>query len=666
MSTLPSRIVLHVLLPAVVGGALAWGTRSGRPAGAADASRMVTLPSQGRGKASGKKSAPVVVLDSPLVDQQRFCERLQGATMEQMIELMEEAQTFSDSFRRRGAREMDLEQMARTDPLAAWAFVEKWEKGNYRNHLLSAWARVDAAGALSWAEGQGEAGAGYIKGIMVGLVPDDLEAFFTILPRLKPEQLDASQLATAFRFMASEDSARAMKLFEGIAPGKQQNAAASSLAEGWARRDTTGAYAWARAIADPAQRESALRGVFRAWAETDPQGVAAKLDELSKDSSLEDVGGESPVRAVVRAWATKDPKATAAWLKGRPRGGNDDDFKQLFVAEIIPAQDTWAATDLADMLRKSDDKLVTKKNDQYLMTFSVGNGDGDYYEEYGDFTSRNSPLGNGTIDELNQSLRLSDPAKAFDELSKQPGDASRQYVLEAVASQWVATDPKAALAKLQQTNDEWLKLGLINALSNKARETGDPAMAASVAKAFPESAGRGSDLVPGIYRRIAERDPARAQALLQSDIDATSKSGIAQVLAEQQASYDPAGAIAWAAGQKEEALQTSATKSAMATWAQADAYAASEWLTAQPAGPLREAAVLGLVRAIQQNSPEDARRWAATLTNPQEREHEQMGVMINMVYRDLQKAKQLVAGLQLSDEKKTQLGRIIQCREQNR
>ena len=448
-----------------------------------------------------------------------------------MQDLLNEAQTFADAFRRRSARELVFEQLARTDPERGWAFITTWERGSYRNQFLNAWGRVNAEGALAWAEGQGDAAKGYTQSIIAGLVPDDVHAFAKILPRLKPEHIREDQLATAFKLLSVEDPARAVKFFDGLekSTGTQRNSAATSLAEGWARRDATGAYAWATSLKDPAQRESALRGVFRSWAETDPRGVAAKLDELSKDGAvIKDARGESPTRAIVRAWAAEDPKAAAAWLRGRAVEDGSGSFRDLFSSEILPTRDEWAAPDIADMLRKPGEKLVTdQKNMPFNHTMSWGDEDGTMISVLGQFGGYNSPLrGNSYPGDTNQALRLSNPAQAFDELAKQPADAPRQHLLHEVASQMVDQDPQAAMAKLQTVTDDWLRLGLVNALSARARQTNDPALAAEIVKSLPPENWQTRSMVSEIYADIANRDPERARSLLAGDLDQSSKTTI--------------------------------------------------------------------------------------------------------------------------------------------
>jgi hypothetical protein len=658
------------MAPAVVGGVVAWGTRSAggravdRPAGPGGPKPPTVVGVRAEARSGG------TIGDGALSEQRQFCERLRGASFEQMTAMLDEAQALTDAFRRRSVTELVFEQLARTDPLKAWAFVETWKHAAYRHDFLMAWGAVDAVGALTWAEGQGEAGAGHVRSLVAGLLPDDVEGFAAILPRLKPEQMDESQMATAFRVLAAGDSARARELLDGLAPGTTRNAAASAMAEGWARGQPKDAYAWARDLTDPAQRESALRGVFRAWAESDPQGVAAKLDELAKDEPKDENGkstarGDSPTRAIVRAWAAQDPMAAAAWLRDRSIDG-DASFKQLFATEILSTRDEWSATEVAGMVRRPGEKLVTDTKDR-LYNSSVGWGDEDgMYHIIGKFGGFHSPLGGGGPPGETPAVRFADPAGAFEELARQPGDASRQHLLQEVASQWARQDPAAALAKLRETTDEFLKLGLINALGNVARQTSDPALAAEVGQAFPESNWRRDSIVSEVYERIAQQDPDRARELLAGDLEPSARKALVSSLATQQAAYDPVGAVAWASQQPDEALQASAARSAVGRWAEADAYAVSEWLAAQPAGPVKQAATQALVGALQENAPEEALQWAATLTDASAREQEQRNIIQNQAHRDPARARQMAEEIPFSTEARENLKQMIDMMEKHR
>jgi hypothetical protein len=341
----------------------------------------------------------------------------------------------------------------------------------------------------------------------------------------------------------------------------------------------------------------------------------------------------------------------------------------LLQTEILPTRDEWNATEIADLIRKPGEKLVTEGGDQnspfnHTMSWSSGD-DEESRHVVGQFGGYDSLL-NSSDDPFQTGgvVRIADPAQAFDDLAKQPGDAARQNVLHEIACQWAEQDPKAAMAKLQETTDPWLKLGLLNALSDRARQMKDPGLATEIAKNYPKSA-MGEGTVEGIYGALARQDPTRARALLDSDLDAGGKNSIASALATQQATYDPAGAVAWAAQQPDEKVRSGATVAAVSSWASADAYAASEWLTTQPAGPLREAAVRGLVQSLQENSPDEALQWAGTLTNPQQRESAQVSVLQNLLWQELARAKELAAGLPLSGPQRKMMDQMIQSREKN-
>ena len=672
MEILPARLAFYVLLPAVLGGGLAWSMRSVTAPDAGEAAASVAGTSRSAAaEATAQTGGPAdFPVDSVLADQKRFCGRLQGADLTQMMALLDEAQAFADPFRRRSLRTLVFEQMARTDPAGAWALLETWEKGGYRNPFLQAWAQVDAEGALTWAEGQGKEGVDFAREIIAGLVPDNMEAFTKILPRLKPDQIGKDKIGTAFRLLGAQDSAAALRLLEGLSGNGQQNFASSSLAEGWARRDAKAAYAWAKDLTDPAQRESALRGVFRAWAETDPRGTAARLDELTKDPAMaKAAAGDSPVRAVVRAWAAQDPKAAAAWLRQRAEEGGDGSFQELLNSEILPSRDEWKATELAAILRNPGEPTLDGEQPLSSVYGRVSwdslSGDEDEYLSVGEFGGGNSPLRDKNYPgDTSSRPHLGDPSREFDELASQPNDSTRQHMLHEVASQWAEKDPSSALTKLRQTTDEWLKLSLINALSNRARKTSDPALAAEIAATFPTPfTAQGQTAVLDVYRTIAARDPDRAKSLLAGDLDAASKVSIAAVLATQQAIYDPAGAIAWAAQQTEQPVQEKAMSSAVSGWANSDAYAASEWLSSQPAGPLREAAVEGLVHAIGMSSPDDALQWVATMTNPEQREAAQMNILLSLLQTDFSKVKRLADEIPLSTQHQQMLQQMIKSRE---
>ena len=656
MKSRPVRLVLYVIVPAALGAGTAWTTRpDGAMSAAAPAVNVPGKPRPGStAPGAGKPAGPGLLTDSALAEQRRFCERLQGADLPLMMTMLDETQTFADAFRRRSVRTLVMEQMALTDPASAWLLLETWEKGNYRNQFLQAWAQVDAEGALTWAEGQGKDGVNFAGEIVTGLVPDNMAAFVKILPRLKPDHISTERVGTAFRLLAGENPAAAVQLLDTLGGGGKQNTATSALGEGWARRDAKAAYAWAKELTDPAQRESALRGVFRAWAETDPKGTAARLDELTKDPAMaKAAAGESPLADVVRAWAAQDPKAAAAWLRTRPEVADGRTFGRLLTSEILPSRDDWNALEMVDLIRRSEEKaLLASGNSAFSSGASSGYpADDSYRWVIGKFGGYNSPFRqNSETWNGDSAFRVADPAGAFDNLAKLPADAARQEVLHEVAAQWVGQDREAAAAKFRELTDPWLKLGLVNALASNAHQTLDVDLASSISTAFPDSRFPSFDIFfRNFYAKLAELDPTRAEALLATELSPERKKLVAHALATQQAAYDPVGALDWAARQPEAQIRHGATRSAMSAWTTTDAYAASEWLAAQTAGPVKEAAVEGLVGSLNQTAPEEAFQWAGSLTDKSRRESFQIDTLRMLMWRDEVKARELAAGLVLSE-----------------
>ena len=65
--------------------------------------------------------------------------------------------------------------------------------------------------------------------------------------------------------------------------------------------------------------------------------------------------------------------------------------------------------------------------------------------------------------------------------------------------------------------------------------------------------------------------------------------------------------------------QLSAATSLAARWADHDPVAASEWLIAEPASPMRDAAIRAFTRQLAANDPSSALEWAAVIGDSETR-----------------------------------------------
>ena len=601
-----------------------------------------------------------------LAAERRFCERLRGATLEELGAILTEVGREADERKRGAYQTLILEQMARVNPQAAMALLQTMEDGRHVSAFLGAWGRESSLEVYDWIINDGEDVDRRVQSLLAGLEPEQAEDAAMILARLGPGEVREDHVADVFRRLGGEDELRARRLLGWFDEPSARCAAASAVTEGWARFEPESAYAWAKSLDDPAERESALRGVFRGWAETDPQGVAALWDAWVRengDGATRDLQarGETPVQAIVRAWAAQDPQAAVAWLKERSPDAPRE-FNQLFASEIVPLKAHWSAAELAELARRPGDPDVSDRIEhQYSGSKGWGNG---FTRNtlIGDFGGDESPLGHRIGWNVPPPVVFDDPARAFEELTTQPSDAARQHVLQEVAQQWAEKDPEAARRRLQETDDGLLKLSLINALSNVARNSLDLGLATEVAAAFPQNNMLANSMLSEIQKSIAQRDPGRAQALLAGDLDDAGKRNLAAALAENHASYDPAGAVAWAVGQSDGEVQSAAVRSAVARWADADAYAVSEWLTTQPAGPAREVAVTALVGALEDSAPEDAVVWANSLADSGQLEEEQVRVIERQIRRDPERARRALEVSRLPDVQRARLSQAINDR----
>lgn len=664
MRFLLTRLLLIGGASLVAGGLAGYVTRpvvtTGNLPGSSDTMRKPEAASAEARQATGATNDGVVSAEM------RWCQQLSEAGIDRVEEFLKAAALDPDPLRQRAMQEVVVEHMTRMDPLGTWAVLEKMKLESLRPLFLGAWARADAAAAVDWVETQGAETQNLMKNLVDGLLPDDLAALATIWPRLAPGSVTDAAAAGLFRRLAATDPGTARALLAGMPAGTSRNVGTSAFAEGWAREQTEAAYAWAKDLEDPAERESALRGVLRAWAEKDPQTVAARMDELAKDELRDKNGqplaqGESPVRAVVRAWAAQDPLAAAAWLRQRPSEGRDE-FRELFSKEILPLRADWSVAEISEMMRRPGEKDVSDMADK-LFQGASSTGYGDRSFSVSGPWGMDSPLGSEHFLGGPPPVRFEDPGAAYTELTHQPPDATRQHLLQEVARQWAEKDPQAASERLQQTKDPLLSLSLTNALASLAKNTLNLELVQDIAAAHPEAALRSFVGVNDVYEELVRREPERAQALLETDLSDFQRSQLVQRLVSDRASYDPEGAVAWAQQQPNDDLRNSALTNAVRTWAGADAYAASEWLAAQPPGTARDPAVRALVDVLSESSPDEALAWAAAISDAEARDQEAGNVIRRMIWRDPERARELLESAAVSDRLRQDLTKRLERRQ---
>lgn len=282
-----------------------------------------------------------------------------------------------------------------------------------------------------------------------------------------------------------------------------------------------------------------------------------------------------------RRRAKDDPTATMKWLQSQHSGSE----RLRGMLEVVAL---WAAEDSESAL------LWLESNAQGL--------------------ARLETLNNGV-----ELWAQRNPIEASEWIDGMANDGSKATAAKALASKWVQSEPEAAA--------EWVA-GLPNGpIREEAKEAlveswvVQDAKAASI-WAFAEAEFNGDyDLLGETIREYSKQSPADAEAFVR-DMLAADYSQIALTSHVMgRAEEDPASTAEWLATMSLEDPIYSAeyANGLMQVWAQSDSIAASDWLSQQPQGAQRDAAVYGFSESIQRFEPEAAAAWANTIDDPDRR-----------------------------------------------
>ncbi len=202
--------------------------------------------------------------------------------------------------------------------------------------------------------------------------------------------------------------------------------------------------------------------------------------------------------------------------------------------------------------------------------------------------------------------------------------AENRDALPMVVREWGRQDSRAAMAFVETLAPEERPGFLTSIFTAGVNRGGIGSDAATVLGAVP-AAFRAEVLSADLEARV--RPDGEGWFRAEAFAEAVNRMGIVTLtpraatnLCRRWAESDPLSAIALATRQTGGETQQSAVAGAMESWAKADSWGASQWLAAQPAGAMRDAGVAALARTIDDEEPDSAWRWAATIADPARRE----------------------------------------------
>ncbi|MGB0744524.1 MAG: hypothetical protein ACPGSB_08355 [Opitutales bacterium] len=311
------------------------------------------------------------------------------------------------------------------------------------------------------------------------------------------------------------------------------------------------------------------------------------LDELLITAEEADTEGLDPFLAEARERALDDPEAAMQWLQEQSTGSE----RLRGMLEVVAL---WAAKDSESAL------LWLESNAQGL----------------------------ARLETLNSGVELwaqRDPKAAANWIDGMANDGSKIAAAKSLASNWAKTDPATASAWVDTLPKGPLRQEAASALAISWMET-DPAGATAWATQEALRTVNNQALLETI-KIYAQTSPDEAEAFIRQlgPVDPFATNDIGRNYVEQfihaRAESDPAGTAKWLQSLPpgDPLYQTKHAQNILSIWTKTDSIAASAWLSEQPLGAERDAAIVGFAETIQKFEPEAAATWANTISNPEQR-----------------------------------------------
>lgn len=344
--------------------------------------------------------------------------------------------------------------------------------------------------------------------------------------------------------------------------------------------------------------------VFLGWMTIDPEGgLAFARKHQEEDAAWWAWGKTDPGAAVAAALASKNRGLGSEVVASI--GESDPALARKLLAEHPQWRSDWALDALASGLMRTDPAAGAS-----LVAASQYSIDSD-----------------GLI----SSWARRDPEKALAWAQALPDQERRAEALGVLIEQWAKTDPDrvaAAVTSLPDGRTKWQAYA-----SHAARLAAvDPAAALAWTEAAPTEGLRRQATLEAA-RGLASRDAAGALDILRGlDWSSSFETSALRVRrpdgTEESDGYSASLAIAEIAVAAPQAAMAfvaelppgteiqSLASEAFSTWVKHDAAAASEWLTGQPAGEVKESATEALIDYLRSGPERDfdaALRWAETL-----------------------------------------------------
>lgn len=524
-----------------------------------------------------------------------WIERIRASGVAEFPSLWHDIRAIPDKNRRRSIFHTLYAKWVPLDPAGCLSYA--WEQDRYEAYpALDLFLQLDPDAAYGWARAGGMA---QTRQFFFQLKEINPVKFLEFAAAAGPEDHSDHELQQACRLLGKIDPVTAMESVEKL-PSKLRRHASWGLGEGWASRDPASALDWARQVADPAGRQSALRGVIHALALSDPQAAIAHLNLLEDITGTE---GAHPAKAIVQSLLKLDPRQA---LNFALSGITDSKLREEVVFDSILPELTGLLlpTDLADILDKA--QLIRPGE----FSWSTGSNSDSPFTRYTISAGFAAPRGKNTAFKLLP--EKGDPAPIFRDLVSQATTPASKYLASAMATQWVRQDAPAAVAEYHASSGgrrETLAFALVEHAANSK----DLPLIATLEADLPKKA---SNLLHHILSGSGQLDPQVAlDQAATFPPEGEVRAHVTRKALESWLNYDVEGVLSYAQARPAHERDTF-YRWISQTWASLDAYANSEWVSSLPQGTNRDHAAAALAEQLTFVEPSSAVAWAGSIQNP--------------------------------------------------
>ena len=384
---------------------------------------------------------------------------------------------------------------------------------------------------------------------------------------------------------------------------------------------------WCRALLGEKAWQSAYPKLIAAVAKEHPAETWATLDRTASDAAQ---------GAVMKVWASKEPVAAMGKLREfclgfpvYPSASWIDEAQAEAVQKLSQTDINAAIKMTADIQRDRGEQANTTEISRALAK-ALPQDAGKFASLLTEFAD--TPGGMDQLVQASKSIEWSDPAAAAELFASHPEQPS---LVASALKQWWQQDQVAAINFMSGQPAE------IRKAAWKMMEDTSP----ELHNALPETLAamqRDADMVPPKFLEhfaslgelpllqqyglaTPEMSTTLTEVALRMPDDNTGNETQRKVFANQLAA-NPAASQQYATELLQRTAaepperQASLAQNLGQTWATVDAQNASQFLTAQPAGPIRDNMARGLAQALAWDDPGSALAWAKSIGQPTARQ----------------------------------------------